>query len=518
MGIAEHPFDGSWGYQVTGYYAPTSRHGSPKDFMEMVDILHEAGIGVILDWVPAHFPKDAHGLADFDGEACYEHPDSRLGEHPDWGTKIFNYGKTEVQNFLIANALYWYELYHIDGLRVDAVASMLYLDYGRRDGEWLPNRFGGNGNLEAIEFFKHLNSIIRKREDGSMIIAEESTAWPDITKSPEEGGLGFHFKWNMGWMHDFLAYMKEDPLYRSYHHNKMTFGMSYAYSEKFILVLSHDEVVHLKRSMIEKMPGIEEERFQNLKAGYFFMLGHAGKKLLFMGQDFGQYSEWSEARSIDWYLLEEKENRSLHNFMRDLLHLYREYPAFYEADYEYEGFSWVNADDSSRSIYSFIRNRKNHYVIGKSGEKAAGKNNALKETETGEISESKGTGGKGLHRKGHEESLLFVVNMTPVERADYWVGMPKSKEAKLLFTEEGKAKEEKYFPVVKGECDGRNYHLAYPLKGYGIALFSFVEEEEDREANTKPCPEEDSIEKKGRDERKEKTRQGELVAKNPRTA
>lgn len=518
MGIAEHPFDGSWGYQVTGYYAPTSRHGSPKDFMEMVDILHEAGIGVILDWVPAHFPKDAHGLADFDGEACYEHPDSRLGEHPDWGTKIFNYGKTEVQNFLIANALYWYELYHIDGLRVDAVASMLYLDYGRRDGEWLPNRFGGNGNLEAIEFFKHLNSIIRKREDGSMIIAEESTAWPNITKSPEEGGLGFHFKWNMGWMHDFLAYMKEDPLYRSYHHNKMTFGMSYAYSEKFILVLSHDEVVHLKRSMIEKMPGIEEERFQNLKAGYFFMLGHAGKKLLFMGQDFGQYSEWSEARSIDWYLLEEKENRSLHNFMRDLLHLYREYPAFYEADYEYEGFSWVNADDSSRSIYSFIRNRKNHYVIGKSGEKAAGKNNAFKETETEEASESKGTGSKGLHRKGHEESLLFVVNMTPVERADYWVGMPKSKEAKLLFTEEGKAKEEKYFPVVKGECDGRNYHLAYPLKGYGIALFSFVEEEEDREANTKPCPEEDSIEKKGRDERKEKTRQGELVAKNPRTA
>ena len=511
MGILEHPFDGSWGYQVTGYYAPTSRHGSPKAFMEMIDILHQAGIGVILDWVPAHFPKDSHGLSEFDGEACYEHPDPRLGEHPDWGTKIFNYGKTEVQNFLIANALYWYDLYHIDGLRVDAVASMLYLDYGRKDGEWVPNQYGGNGNLEAIEFFKHLNSIIRKREDGTIIIAEESTAWPNITKSPEEGGLGFHFKWNMGWMHDFLSYMEEDPIYRAYHHNKMTFGMSYAYSEKFILVLSHDEVVHLKRSMIEKMPGTEEEKFRNLKAGYFFMMGHAGKKLLFMGQDFGQFREWSEDRQIDWYLLEEKNNRALHNFMRDLLHLYRDYPAFYEADYAYEGFSWVNADDNTRSIYSFIRNRKNHFTLGKVGEKVARKK-ALKGSSNA-VSES-----EGAEKKGHKESLLFVVNMTPVERADYWVGLPKTKKAKLLFTEEGKVTEEKYFPVVKGECDGRNYHLAYPLKGYGIALFSFVEEEEDREANAKPCPEEDSIEKKGRNERKEKTRAGELVAKDSRTA
>lgn len=507
MGILEHPFDGSWGYQVTGYYAPTSRHGSPKAFMEMIDILHQAGIGVILDWVPAHFPKDSHGLSEFDGEACYEHPDPRLGEHPDWGTKIFNYGKTEVQNFLIANALYWYDLYHIDGLRVDAVASMLYLDYGRKDGEWVPNQYGGNGNLEAIEFFKHLNSIIRKRKDGTIIIAEESTAWPDITKSPEEGGLGFHFKWNMGWMHDFLSYMEEDPIYRAYHHNKMTFGMSYAYSEKFILVLSHDEVVHLKRSMIEKMPGTEEEKFRNLKAGYFFMMGHAGKKLLFMGQDFGQFREWSEDRQIDWYLLEEKNNRALHNFMRDLLHLYRDYPAFYEADYAYEGFYWVNADDNTRSIYSFIRNRKNHFTLGKVGEKKALKGDCHA------VSES-----EGAEKKGHKESLLFVVNMTPVERADYWVGLPKTKKAKLLFTEEGKVTEEKYFPVVKGECDGRNYHLAYPLKGYGIALFSFVEEEEDREANAKPCPEEDSIEKKGRNERKEKTRAGELVAKDSRTA
>ena len=502
MGIAEHPFDGSWGYQVTGYYAPTSRHGSPKDFMEMVDILHNAGIGVILDWVPAHFPKDAHGLADFDGEACYEHPDSRLGEHPDWGTKIFNYGKTEVENFLIGNALYWYDMYHIDGLRVDAVASMLYLDYGRKDGQWLPNRFGGNGNLEAIEFFKHLNSLIRKREDGAIIIAEESTAWPDITKAPEDGGLGFHFKWNMGWMHDFLSYMEESPLYRCYHHNKMTFGMSYAYSEKFILVLSHDEVVHLKRSMIEKMPGTDEERFKNLKAGYFFMLGHAGKKLLFMGQDFGQYSEWSEARSIDWYLLEQEENRSLHNFLRDLLHLYQEYPAFYEADYEYEGFSWVNADDSSRSIYSFIRNCKNHMGKAKKAEKGTG-------TEKGALPSGKAK---------RKESLLFVVNMTGVDRDNYWVGLPKTKKAKLLLTEEGLVKEDKYFPVVKGECDGRDYHIAYPLKGYGIALFSFIEEEEDRVANAKPCPDKKSELKKGENEKEEKEQQGELVAKNSWTA
>ena len=536
MGIAEHPFDGSWGYQVTGYYAPTSRYGNPRQFMEMVNILHQHGIGVILDWVPAHFPKDAHGLADFDGTACYEHPDSRLGEHPDWGTKVFNYEKTEVQNFLIGNALYWYDMYHIDGLRVDAVASMLYLDYGRKDGEWLPNMYGGNGNLAAIEFFKHLNSIIRKREDGTVIIAEESTAWPDITKSPEEGGLGFHFKWNMGWMHDFLSYMKEDPLYRNYHHNQLTFGMSYAYSEKFILVLSHDEVVHLKRSMIEKMPGSREQKFRNLKAAYFFMMGHAGKKLLFMGQDFGQYREWNEDCSIDWHLLEEKENRSLHSFLRDLLQLYKTYPALYEADYLYEGFSWVNADDASRSIYSFIRNPKNHLTLsakasGKNGAVAAVAEDSKSVLENGNIALENGNialendnialeGGKGAsaaNPKEHRESLLFVVNMTPMDHEEYWVGMPKAKEARLILTEEGLCKEEKYYPVVKGECDGRDYHIAYPLKGFGCALFAFTEETEDSCANALSPGKEEKIQvseekPEGQQEKKESSKVAEKTA------
>jgi len=532
MGIAEHPFDGSWGYQVTGYYAPTSRYGNPRQFMEMVNILHQHGIGVILDWVPAHFPKDAHGLANFDGVACYEHPDSRLGEHPDWGTKVFNYEKTEVQNFLIGNALYWYDIYHIDGLRVDAVASMLYLDYGRKDGEWLPNIYGGNGNLAAIEFFKHLNSIIRKREDGTVIIAEESTAWPDITKSPDEGGLGFHFKWNMGWMHDFLSYMKEDPMYRNYHHNQLTFGMSYAYSEKFILVLSHDEVVHLKRSMIEKMPGSREQKFRNLKAAYFFMMGHAGKKLLFMGQDFGQYREWNEDCSIDWHLLEEQDNRSLHSFLRDLLQLYKTYPALYEADYLYEGFSWVNADDASRSIYSFIRNPKNHLALSgkpgvQNGALAAVAEDSKSVLENGNIALENDNialeGGKGAsaaNPKEHRESLLFVVNMTPMDHEEYWVGMPKAKEARLILTEEGLCKEEKYYPVVKGECDGRDYHIAYPLKGFGCALFAFTEEGEDSCANALSSQKEENLQvskekQEGQQEKKESSKVAEKTAEKP---
>ena len=358
MGIAEYPFDGSWGYQVTGYYAPTSRYGSMEDFQYMINYLHNKKIGVILDWVPAHFPKDAFGLANFDGEPLYEYADTRKGEHPDWGTKVFDYTKTEVENFLIANALYWLNAFHIDGLRVDAVASMLYLDYGRQNGQWVPNQYGGNKNLEAIEFFKHLNSLIAGRKDGTMIIAEESTAWPKVTHTPEDDGLGFTFKWNMGWMHDFLEYMKLDPYFRKYNHNKMTFSMSYATSENFILVLSHDEVVHLKCSMINKMPGIYEDKFANLKCGYAFMMGHSGKKLLFMGQDFAQFHEWDEKVSLDWYLIDEPLHRDVNDFYRGLLHIYQKHSCMYELDDSWDGFSWINADDADRSIFSFVRYNK----------------------------------------------------------------------------------------------------------------------------------------------------------------
>ena len=385
MGIAEHPLDASWGYQVTGYYAPTARYGTPKEFKYLVNYLHRNKIGVILDWVPAHFPKDAQGLAEFDGDAVYEHADPRQGEHPDWGTKIFNYGRPEVKNFLLANALYWVEEYHVDGLRVDAVASMLYLDYGRQDGQWIPNKYGGKENLEAIEFFKHLNSLVTGRNKGAMMIAEESTAWPKVTGSVEEDGLGFTLKWNMGWMHDFLEYMKLDPYFRKYNHNKMTFAMTYAFSENYILVLSHDEVVHLKCSMINKMPGYPDDKFENLKVGYSFMAGHPGKKLLFMGQDFGQLREWSEERELDWFLLEDKRHEHLQAYVRDLLSMYRKYPAL-QNDTGYECFSWINANDGDRSIFSFVR------------WSPTGKNN-----------------------------LLFVCNFTPVARPDYRVGVPKRK-------------------------------------------------------------------------------------------
>lgn len=436
MGIAEHPYDGSWGYQVTGYFAPTSRYGTPREFMYFVDYMHKKGIGVILDWVPAHFPKDAHGLADFDGEACYEYADPRKGEHPDWGTKVFDYSKYEVDNFLIANALYWVEKFHVDGLRVDAVASMLYLDYGRSKGEWVPNQYGGNQNLEAIEFFKHLNSVIKKRGNGAMVIAEESTAWPKVTGDQEESGLGFTFKWNMGWMHDFLEYMKLDPYFRKYNHHKMTFGLTYFTSENYILVLSHDEVVHLKCSMIHKMPGLLEDKFANLKLGYTFMLGHPGKKLLFMGQDFGQFHEWDEKTSLDWYLSEEPLGKSLKNYVSDLLHLYKKYPALYEKDYDWEGFYWVNANDSERSIFSFIR-----------------------------------------YSKDHKRSLLFVLNFTPVERPDYRVGVPKRGTYTLVLDESHglykRGEKAPSFRSAKTEWDGQDYSFSYKLPAYGAAVFRF---------------------------------------------
>ncbi|MDY4770762.1 MAG: 1,4-alpha-glucan branching protein GlgB [Lachnospiraceae bacterium] len=431
MGIAEHPFDGSWGYQVTGYYAPTSRYGSPIDFKYLVNYLHKKKIGVILDWVPAHFPKDGHGLAQFDGCCIYEHQDPRQGEHPDWGTKIFNYGKPEVKNFLIANALYWVEEYHVDGLRVDAVASMLYLDYGKRDGEWVANKYGDNKNLEAIEFFRHLNSLIRKRNKGVQMIAEESTAWPLVTGSPEDGGLGFSLKWNMGWMNDFLEYMKLDPYFRKYNHNKMTFSMMYAYSEKYVLVLSHDEVVHLKCSMLNKMPGELDDKFKNLKAGYAFMFGHPGKKLLFMGQDFGQLREWSEEREIDWFLLGEDNHRDLKSYVHQLLELYRKYPALYAMDNDPEGFEWINPEDGNRSIFSFVR-------------KSPTKRN----------------------------NLLFVCNFTPVARPDYRVGVPKKKQYKLIFTEKGMC-EPQVFKAEKINADNRDYSIGYELPPYGVAVFQY---------------------------------------------
>ena len=431
MGIAEHPFDGSWGYQVTGYYAPTSRYGTPQDFKYLVDYLHRQKIGVILDWVPAHFPKDAHGLANFDGTAVYEHADPRQGEHPDWGTKIYNYGRPEVKNFLIANALFWIEECHVDGLRVDAVASMLYLDYGKNDGQWVANKYGGNQNLEAIEFFKHLNTVVLGRNHGTVMIAEESTAWPKVTGKAEDDGLGFSLKWNMGWMNDFLEYMKLDPYFRKFNHNKMTFSMTYAYSEKYVLVISHDEVVHLKKSMLEKMPGELDDKFKNLKAAYTFMFCHPGKKLLFMGQEFGQLREWSEERELDWFLLGEEKHRDLKDFVKTLLKMYRKYPALYGMDTDPSGFEWINADDGDRSIYSFVR------------KSPTGRNN-----------------------------LLVVCNFTPMDRPDYRVGVPKKKQYTQLLDENGMTAK-KVFKAEKQECDNRPFSFAYPLPAYGVAIFQY---------------------------------------------
>ena len=438
MGIAEHPFDGSWGYQVTGYYAPTSRYGTPEDFAYMINYLHRNGIGVILDWVPAHFPKDAHGLADFDGTPTFEYADPRKGEHPDWGTKIFDYEKPQVRNFLIANALFWIEHFHVDGLRVDAVASMLYLDYGKQDGQWVPNKYGGNQNLEAIEFFKHLNSVVLGRNPGTMMIAEESTAWPQVTGNPQDDGLGFSLKWNMGWKLDFTEYMKLDPYFRKNAHHMMTFSMEYAYSENYILVLSHDEVVHLKCSMLNKMPGEGFDKYANLKAAYAFMTGHPGKKLLFMGQEFAQLREWSEERELDWFLLSEEPHQQIQNWYRDLLHLYKKNPALYELDNDPAGFEWINKDDIFRSIFSFVR-----------------------------------------HSKGKKKNLLFVCNFTPVAREDYRVGVPTKRQCKLVLNSDekeyggsGEKRTEIYKPVKK-ECDGDKYSFAYPLPAYGVAVFEY---------------------------------------------
>ena len=439
MGILEHPFDGSWGYQVTGYYAPTSRYGTPEDFRYLINKLHENNIGVILDWVPAHFCPDAHGLAEFDGTCIYEDPDPRRGQHPDWGTRIFNLGKSEVKNFLIANVLYWIREFHIDGIRVDAVASMLYLDYGKKDGQWLPNIYGGNENLDAIEFFHHLNSVVRGTYPGFLTIAEESTAWPGITGDIGTGSLGFSYKWNMGWMHDFCEYMKLDPIMRGGAHHLLTFAMSYNHAERYILPLSHDEVVHLKCSMVEKMPGYRIDKYANLRLGYLFQFGHAGKKLLFMGQEFGQEREWSEERELDWYLLDDPLNKGMLEFMKKLLDLYRKYPAMHAKDDGFSGFEWINANDNYYSTYSFIRRAEDK-----------------------------------------DKALLFVMNMTPVKREYYRVGVPCAGTYRLVLNSDdpefgGYAETEvkKTIRARKGECDGKDYYLEFDLPQFAGVVFSF---------------------------------------------
>ena len=438
MGIAEYPFDGSWGYQVTNYYAPTRRYGLPEDFMYFVDYMHKNGIHVILDWVPAHFPKDAHGLGRFDGMPLYEHPDPRRGEHPHWGTYIFDFARNEVQNFLVANALFWLEKFHIDGLRVDAVASMLYLDYGKNDGEWLPNKNGGKENLDAIAFMQHLNRAVEERQPGTIMIAEESTSWAGVTAPVSMDGLGYLYKWNMGWMNDFLEYMKLDPYFRSFNHNRLTFSLMYTYSENFILVISHDEVVHLKCSMLLKMPGTMPEKFANLKTAYGYMYTHPGKKLLFMGQEFGQEREWSEARSLDWYVLEEPGHKGLQNFVKKLNQLYKKYDAFYYNDCDPMGFEWINCNDNEHSQISFIR--------------------------------------RGSSAK---EQLLVVCNFTPVERENFWVGVPCMGDyVEILnsdaveFEGEGRVNK-KPLKAVKGACDGRDQHISFTLPPLSTVIFKY---------------------------------------------
>ena len=384
MPVTEYPLDASWGYQTIGYFAPTSRFGKPEEFMYFVDYMHQNGIGIILDWVPAHFPKDGHGLARFDGTCLYEHADPRKGEHQDWGTLIFNYGRNEVRNFLLSNALFWLDKYHIDGLRVDAVASMIYLDYSRQPGEWIPNQYGGNENLEAIDFLKRFNEVLHSTHPGVLTIAEESTAWTGVSRPTYLGGLGFSLKWNMGWMNDTLRYFSKDPIHRKYEHDNLTFSLLYAFTENFILVLSHDEVVHGKRSLLDKMPGDFQQRFANLRALYGYMYGHPGKKLLFMGGEIGQWWEWNHYESVHWHLLQYESHHGLQRYVRDLNRLYQSEPALYEVDFDYHGFEWIDFRDAEGSIISFIRRGKNP-----------------------------------------EDFLVFVYNFTPVARMGYRVGVPK---------------------------------------------------------------------------------------------
>ncbi|MCI8466262.1 MAG: 1,4-alpha-glucan branching protein GlgB [Lachnospiraceae bacterium] len=440
MPVMEHPFDGSWGYQVTGYYAPTSRYGTPDDFRFFMDTMHQAGIGVILDWVPAHFPRDAFGLADFDGTGLYEHKDPRKGAHPHWGTLIFNYGRPQVSNFLIANALYWAQEYHADGIRIDAVASMLYLDYGKNDGEWIPNLYGGNENLEALELLKHMNSIFKKKKLPTLLIAEESTAWPRITGNVEDGAVGFDYKWNMGWMNDFLGYMQCDPLYRTYHYGEMTFSMIYAYSERFILVLSHDEVVHGKGSMVGKMPGESFElKFSNLRAAYGFMMTHPGRKLLFMGQEFGQMDEWNEKEGLQWCLLDYNIHKELQNYVKALNHLYLESPALWALDDETEGFEWIDCTNAKENLAVFLRKSKKK-----------------------------------------EEALLVVCNFVPVVHEAYRVGVPYAGKYKEILNSDDRQyggtgiTNPRVKQSVSVEADEREQSISIRIAPLSIQIFQYI--------------------------------------------
>ena len=440
MPVMEHPFDASWGYQVTGYYAPTSRYGSPEDFMYFVDTLHQAGIGVILDWVPAHFPRDTFGLANFDGTCLYEHLDPRQGYHPHWGTLIYNYGRPQVKNFLIANALFWTEKFHADGIRFDAVASMLYLDYGKNDGEWVANIYGGNENLDAVELLKHLNSIFKKKHPDALLIAEESTAWPRVTGSVDtEDGLGFDYKWNMGWMNDFVGYMSNDPYFRGAHHNELTFSMVYAYSERFMLSLSHDEVVHQKGSLLEKMPGTEDKKFANLRAAYGFFMTHPGKKLLFMGQEYGQVHEWAENKALDWEDLEKPAHRQMQNYMKALIQLYKTHPALWKLDYDSDGFEWINCVEWEKSMVTFLRKSQKQ-----------------------------------------EDTLVVICNFSDVTYEEELVGVPYAGKYKEILNSD--AKEYGGTGVVnprvkiakKEETDDRPYTIKVKVAPLSVAIYSFT--------------------------------------------
>lgn len=454
--VMEHPLDASWGYQVTGYYAPTSRYGTPDDFQYFMDYMHGQGIGVILDWVPAHFPRDLVGLACFDGTHVYEHADPRQGAHPHWGTLIYNYGRPQVSNFLIANCLYWADKFHADGIRMDAVASMLYLDYGKNAGEWVPNIYGGNENLEAVEFLKHLNSIFKKRIDGAVLIAEESTAWPQITGDVKDGALGFDYKWNMGWMNDFIGYMQYDPYFRCYHYGELTFSMLYTYSEDFVLVFSHDEVVHGKGSMAGKMPGEKlETKFSNLRAAYGYMMTHPGKKLLFMGQDMGQLTEWNENESLPWSVLEYDHHRQTKDYVKALNQLYRSHPALYEQDFHPDGFEWIDCTSGQENIVAFLRKSKDQ-----------------------------------------GETLLVICNFAPVTHEKYKVGVPFHGKYKEIFNSGDKAYggcgigNPRVKASKKEECDERENSIVIDLAPLGVQIFSCtpVKEELAEKKTTKKDP------------------------------